>query len=100
VRQATDAASVQAAFDDMLHGVRSCFIKLEGTVLKPETGHVFLTTGSTQVEIPKLEDDPEKRTGWRMDGNGILELVGDACENIKTGDRTVQVIFPCDGYIR
>ncbi|MGZ3423605.1 MAG: vWA domain-containing protein [Polyangiales bacterium] len=106
VRQATDAVGVKRAFDDMLFGVRSCFIAIEGQVTKPSTGRVFLTAGSKRVEIPKLEDDPAKRTGWRIwnapttDRDQLLELVGDACESIKTGDRTVEAIFPCDGYIR
>ncbi|HSN96740.1 MAG TPA: hypothetical protein VLS89_00535, partial [Candidatus Nanopelagicales bacterium] len=85
---ALDQQALIGAFNDIIYGVRSCVVDLDGT-LSPEDamqGHVLLDG----VELSL--DDPN---GWRFIPPDQVELLGDACQAIQSGDHALEVKFPC-----
>jgi hypothetical protein len=35
------------------------------------------------------------KDGWRLNSPSVLELLGSACETIKSGDHDLKILFPC-----
>jgi hypothetical protein len=89
---ASDAASMKAAFDAIINGVRSCTFKLNGKVVDPTKGVVSLDGG------PLVFNDPN---GWKLSSDGMeVTLQGSACTKIKTGDHTINASFACGAVIK
>jgi hypothetical protein len=85
---ALDQSALFNAFQDIINGVRSCVIDLDGS-LTPEDaaeGHVILDG----QELPF--NDPN---GWSFTPPDKVELQGTACEAIQSGDHELTVTFPC-----
>ena len=109
--RALSAADVLAAFEEIVYGLRSCVLTLDGKVTTAGAGTVTIDC------VPVYLDDPN---GWRLNdatdaggdagdavgetsgsaGNSELEFVGEACKRIKTGKHDVRVVFPCGVVIR
>jgi hypothetical protein len=87
-----DPSAIQAAFESIIYGVRSCDLKLNGDV---QAGYEDQGTVTLDAE-PLVQDDAD---GWQLKGTDTVELLGSACNAIKTGDHDVAVNFPCDGFI-
>ncbi len=87
--QALDAQGLGEAFDTIINGVRSCILTVDGEIdpAKACDGTVRVDG----VEIPC--DDPD---GWKLNSPTEIELQGDACDLIQSGDHTVDATFPCD----
>lgn len=85
---ANDQSALEAAFTEIINGVRSCILTLDGTVdpEKAGEGHVFIDG----TEVPY--NDPN---GWQLNSPTEIELVGEACEAIQEGDHTVTGEFGC-----
>lgn len=86
---ANDQQALVDAFNQIIEGVRSCVVNVNGTIDADNAceGHVYVDG----VEIPC--NDPN---GWRLLGPSAIELVGTACESIQNGDHSVTGSFPCD----
>jgi len=86
--QALDKAALVAAFDTIINGVRSCVLKLNGTVDAASAGEgkVFLDGSAIGYNDPN---------GWKLNAPDEIELVGTSCDTIKTGDHSISVEFPC-----
>lgn len=80
------------AFEDIIYGARSCKIDLDGSIAagKESTGVVRLD--GTVLEL----DDPD---GFRVNDPKQIELRGDACDTIKSGDHDLTIKFPCDSFV-
>jgi hypothetical protein len=89
---ASDAASLQSAFDTIIAGVRSCTFKLNGKVVDPTKGVVSLDGA------PLAFGDKD---GWKLEADGTsVTLQGTACEKIKVGDHTINASFACGAVIK
>ena len=90
--QALDPESLVTHFQTIIDGVRSCTYTLDGEVTMESApdGKVLLDN----QELAYLDPD-----GWRLNSSTELELLGTACETIKTGQHTLEVSFPCDVFI-
>jgi hypothetical protein len=89
---ATDASSLQSAFDTIIAGVRSCTFKLNGKVVDPKKGTVTLD-GTNLVY--------GDANGWALEPDGTqVTLQGTACAKIKTGDHTINASFACGAVIK
>lgn len=89
--QALDQASLTGALAEIVGGVRSCVVALDGEVTgDPALGRVTLDGE------PVLYGDPD---GWRLDGPSELELTGEACAHMKEGERALRITFPCDAVV-
>jgi hypothetical protein len=85
--RADDAASLSQAFEDIVNGVRSCVFRLDGMVTGD--GH----EGTVTIDgVAVLQNDAN---GWRLNGPSEVELLGTACESVRTGDHLIDVSFPC-----
>jgi len=85
--RAADAASLAQAFEDIVNGVRSCTFMLDGMVTGDGNDGTVTVDGA-----PVTKDDPN---GWRLNGPSEVELLGTACELVRTGDHSIDVSFPC-----
>jgi hypothetical protein len=76
------------AFDKIINGVRSCVLKLNGTVdaQSASEGKVYLDGAVLGYNDPN---------GWKLNGPDEIELVGTSCDKIKLGDHSISVQFPC-----
>lgn len=88
----TDPSDLVTAFDEIIAGVRSCAIDLDGEIEsgKESTGTVLLDGNELML------DDPN---GWQVNSPTQIELVGDACETIKSGDHDLDISFPCGAFV-
>jgi hypothetical protein len=79
------------AFEEIIDGVRSCKIDLDGEIAdgKESTGTVTL-----DGEVLVLDD----ADGWRVNTPSQIELLGAACEAIKKGGHDLAIKFPCESF--
>lgn len=88
----TNPGGLVDAFQTIIDGVRSCAIDLDGEIAKGKE-----STGTVLLDGTKLKlDDPD---GWKVNTPTQIELVGDACETIKSGDHDLDVSFPCGSFV-
>lgn len=85
---ANNAAELEDAFDEIINGVRSCQLSLNGTVDANNAA-------SGQVALDGAPLSYEDANGWRLNSPTEIELLGDACEAIKHGDHELDISFPC-----
>lgn len=80
------------AFDEIIDGVRSCKIDLDG-----EIGEGKEDTGTVKLDGKKLKlgDDD----GYRVNRADQIELLGEACDTIKSGDHDIDIKFPCGSFV-
>jgi hypothetical protein len=89
---ASDAASMKAAFDAIIYGVRSCTFKLNAKVVDPTKG--IVTVDGAKVPY----NDPN---GWTLSADGTeVTLNGSACEKVKSGDHSISAQFACGAAVR
>ncbi len=90
--RANDAATLRKAFDEIIYGVRSCTFKVAGRITDPKKGQVSLDG------TPLVYADAN---GWSVSADGTtVELMGDACTKIKTGDHKLDALFECGAVIK
>jgi hypothetical protein len=87
------AASSQAELAMQLTGiigsVRSCVVHLGGVV---DLAHA--SSGTVILDgVPLVYNDPN---GYRLNNASELEVLGTACEKIKTDSKGLSISFPCD----
>lgn len=86
---AGDDVGLRDALRDIVGGVLSCRVDLEGA-LDPE----MACTGTVKLNGTAIPcDDPD---GWRAVDEDTIELQGEACERLQTGvGATLEATFPC-----
>ena len=90
--QAMNQAALEDAFDDIINGIRSCVLSLNGQVVSGmEDQCVVEVDGS-----PVTYDDPN---GWQLNDPSEIELLGTSCEAIQEGQVAVNVSCPCDALV-
>lgn len=78
--RANDQAALADAFKTIVNGVRTCSFALDGTV---KAGGE--TQGTVTLDgVPLTLGDPN---GWRLSSPSTIELLGRACETIKSSDK-------------
>lgn len=83
---------LQAAFQEIIDGARSCVLDLGGEIASGKA-----SSGDVRLNGEKLEfDDPD---GWQVNSATQIELLGEACETIKTGNHELTIEFPCGTFI-
>jgi hypothetical protein len=89
---ASDAASMKAAFDAIIYGVRSCTFKLNAKVVDPTKGVVTVDG----VKVAYNTSD-----GWVLSPDGTeITLQGATCEKVKSGDHSISAQFVCGAAVR
>jgi hypothetical protein len=87
--QALDAQGLAEAFDTIINGVRSCVLTVDGEI-NPEKA----CDGSVRIDGEEIPcEDPN---GWTLLSPTEIELQGDACDLIQSGEHTVDATFPCE----
>lgn len=86
---ALDTAAVEAAFNTIISGVRSCDFRLEGRVESSDAreGSLVLDGQSLVFEGPD---------GWSMTNERTVRLLGAACDAVLRGASELAISFPCD----
>lgn len=75
------------AFDDIIAGVRSCVLTLDGSV-----GAGGEASGSVSIDNQVLEAGVD----WRLNDPSTIEILGAACEGLLAGgDQSVSATFEC-----
>ncbi len=86
--KALDPQALVNAFNTIINGVRSCTLKLNGTV-----DAAGAAAGKVSLDGMLLDyNDPN---GWRLNAPDEIELLGTSCDAIKMGDHSITVEFPC-----
>jgi hypothetical protein len=83
--------ALSTAFDDIINGVRSCIIDLSGEIAKGKESTGVITLDGETLEL----DDPD---GWQVNTPSQIELLGAACDTIKSGDHDLAIKFPCESF--
>jgi hypothetical protein len=86
--EANNQAALEQAFNEIINGVRDCRLKLNGQVDASKASQGRVTLDGQPLGF-------EDANGWRLNNPTEIELLGTACEAIKTGDHDVRVVFPC-----
>jgi hypothetical protein len=89
----TDEAQLQAQINSIIYGARPCSYTLNGAVQagSEDKGTVALNGQALGY------GDPD---GWRLASPTELELVGQACETVKTSESaTLTAHFPCGAFV-
>jgi hypothetical protein len=89
---ANDQSALQSAFEEIINGVRSCILDINGTIDPAKAGEGTVTLDGAELGF----NDPN---GWQLNSPTELELLGAACDAIQEGDHTVSGVFPCDAAI-
>jgi hypothetical protein len=79
------------AFEEIIDGVRSCVIDLDGEIARGEE-----SSGTVTLDGEKLELDGDD--GWQVNSPSQIELLGAACETIKSGEHDLKIKFPCGSF--
>jgi hypothetical protein len=83
--------ALSEAFEEIINGVRSCLIDLDGEIADGKE-----STGTVTLDGEELVlDDPD---GWRVNTPSQIELLGAACEAIKKGGHDLAIKFPCESF--
>jgi hypothetical protein len=88
----TSAASLTAAFQDIISGTRSCELTLDGEIDPDQADK-----GEVKIDgkaIPMDEDN-----GWVVIDGQTIELKGKACDTIKNGEHVLSARFPCEAVV-
>lgn len=80
-----------SAFEDIINGVRSCVIDLDGEIASGKESDGTITLDGDELTL----DDPD---GWQVNSPSQIELLGEACEAIKSGGHDIAIKFPCDSF--
>jgi hypothetical protein len=83
--------ALSTAFDDIINGVRSCVIDLSGEIAKGKESSGVITLDGEELELDGAD-------GWQANTPSQIELLGDACETIKSGDHDLSIKFPCESF--
>ena len=84
--------ALTAAFEAIIDGVRDCKLTLNGEI-DPARAH----RGQVILDGQPL---PMGDNGWKVVDGKTIELVGTACDAIKTGEHSISARFPCDVVVR
>lgn len=83
--------ALSEAFEEIINGVRSCKIDLDGKIAKGKE-----STGTVTLDGEPLVLDGDD--GWQVNSPGQIELLGAACEAIKKGGHDLAIKFPCESF--
>lgn len=90
---ATDPASLSAAFQDIIRGVVSCDLRLDGGMVDPAdaSGGIVTLNGK----------DLAFGTDWTLDADKVtIHLLGEACATLKSSpDPKVDAVFACGAVV-
>ena len=86
--QALDAATLTAAFDDILSNVRECRFEISEALTATSAATCTVTVNGSVVPY----DDPD---GWILDDAIEIQLVGAACEGIQEGQVSIEMDCDC-----
>ncbi len=85
---ANDQQALIDSFREIINGVRSCVIDLDGRV-----DEMFASQGRVSIDGRQLTfDDPD---GWQLNDPEQIELLGDACTTLKEDASSLSISFPC-----
>ncbi len=88
---ATDATALENALSAAVAGAQSCTFDLQGKIevdlANAGLGHVLIDGAAVPYDA---------QNGWQMTSPTQLELVGDACSQLKNATKGISFDFPCD----
>ncbi len=84
--RATDQAGLRSALASMVEKSQSCTFHLEGD----------LSTAVVAKGTVKIDGQPATMgVDWTINADGDVELLGERCSAVKTGQHTLSAEFPC-----
>lgn len=88
--QAFNADALVAAFDSIIGGVRSCSFAIDGRVDPAQAEYGTVTLDGRELAYG---------TEWHLTDESTLELLGEACTSVMSGDHSVQAEFTCGSIV-
>lgn len=93
---ANDATGLIDAFDTIVNGVRSCILDLQGEMVAGKEKSCVVSYREGDVTTPLTFNDDN---GWMALSATQIELVGAACEAVKSGAGAASVRCPCGAIV-
>jgi hypothetical protein len=90
--EALDQDALTKAFSDVIEGARSCKFTLDGEVVGGAGG-----SGTVTLDGEALPYGGEN--GWTLESPTEIELQGDACKKVQSGDHQLSATFPCGAVV-
>ncbi len=91
--EATDEASLSAAFDAVVRTLMPCDYALDSVPPDPSRLYVFLDSGDDVRPVPR---DSSHASGWDYDAaRNQVSFFGPACDQIKAGTAHPHVVYGC-----
>lgn len=90
--KANDQGALIDAFNQIIDGIRDCKLQLNGTVADGMAGQCTVLINGMAVNL----DDPN---GWQLNDSSEIELVGDACDAIQSGEVEIKITCTCGAII-
>lgn len=81
-------ADLHGDIEEIVWGVRACTIQLDNPVSEDQLAGAEVTVDGEIVSM-------DAKNGWRLNGDHEVQLMGEACEMVSTGDHHVEAAFPC-----
>ncbi len=88
---AYDVNALKDAFQNIVDGSRNCKIDLTGAIQEGEESKGIITLDGETLVL----DGPD---GWKVNNASQIELMGAACDAIKSGDHNLDIKFPCGTF--
>jgi hypothetical protein len=83
--------ALSTAFEEIIDGVRSCVIDLDGEIAAGKESSGTVTLDGDELELDGAD-------GWQVNSPSQIELLGEACETIKSGEHDLKIVFPCGAF--
>jgi hypothetical protein len=88
---ANTPADLKSAFDQIISGVTSCELTINGSIDETQAATGTVTLNGTALTYP---------SDWELVNGNIIRLKGAACDTLKgTPGSTVQASFPCGAVL-
>lgn len=88
---ALDPSQLISAFDDIINGVRSCVLSLDGQVTSEGE-----SSGAVSIDGQLLQ----RGVDWRLNDPSTIEILGSACDTLLAGgDHSVSATFECGALV-
>jgi hypothetical protein len=88
---ANTPADLKSAFDQIISGVTSCELTINGTIDESQAASGTVTLNGTALTYP---------SDWELVNGNIIRLKGSACDTLKsTPGSTVDASFPCGAVL-
>jgi len=88
-------SGLHAAFFDLVDAISSCAIDLDGSIQTGKEDQGTVVFDGEELSLALSAD----QAGYRVVSPTRIELLGEPCDLLQSGDHEVSITFPCDAFV-